>query len=77
MITIDDVKDIFKTKLNLVDVDDIKLTDTLDDLEIDSLDKVMIILEFEKRYGKSIPDDDAYKLNTIQDIIDYVNNHLS
>lgn len=77
MVTIEDVKDIFKTKLNFVDVDDIKLTDTLDDLEIDSLDKVMIILEFEKKYGKSIPDDDAYKLNTIQDIIDYVNNHLS
>lgn len=76
MITIEDVRDIFRTKLNLVDIDDIKLTDTLDDLEIDSLDKVIIILEFEKKYGKSIPDDDACKLNTIQDIIDYANSHL-
>ncbi len=42
------------------------------DLNADSLDTVELIMEFEKEFGISIPDGDTSKINTVQDIIDYI-----
>lgn len=41
-------------------------------LNADSLDTVELIIEFEKEFGISIPDGDTSKINTVQDIIDYI-----
>ncbi len=41
-------------------------------LNADSLDTVELIMEFEKEFGISIPDGDTSKINTVQDIIDYI-----
>ena len=42
------------------------------DLNADSLDTVELIMEFEKEFSVSIPDEDTQKINTVQDVIDYI-----
>ena len=42
------------------------------DLNADSLDTVELIMEFEKEFGISIPDEDTTKINTVQDVIAYI-----
>lgn len=45
------------------------------DLGADSLDTVELIMELEKEFGMSIPDDQAEKISTVQDAIDYIVNN--
>ena len=42
------------------------------DLNADSLDTVELIMEFEKEFGISSPDEDTTKINTVQDVIAYI-----
>ena len=42
------------------------------DLNADSLDTVELIMEFEKEFGVSIPDEDTQKINTVNDVIEYI-----
>ena len=42
------------------------------DLNADSLDTVELIMEFEKELGISIPDEDTQKINTVNDVIAYI-----
>lgn len=42
------------------------------DLGADSLDTVELIMEFEKEFGISIPDDKAEKITTVGDAIKYI-----
>ena len=44
------------------------------DLNADSLDTVELIMEFEKEFGISIPDEDTQKINCVKDVIDYIEN---
>lgn len=44
------------------------------DLGADSLDTVELIMEFEKEFGISIPDDQAEKIATVSDAIAYIEN---
>ncbi|MGD9977347.1 MAG: acyl carrier protein [Bacteroidales bacterium] len=45
------------------------------DLGADSLDTVELIMEFEKEFNLSIPDDEAEKIGTVGDAINYIENH--
>ncbi len=45
------------------------------DLGADSLDTVELIMEFEKEFGISIPDDQAEKIATVGDAIAYIENN--
>ena len=45
------------------------------DLGSDSLDTVELIMEFEKEFGVSIPDDQAEKIATVGDAISYIEEH--
>jgi acyl carrier protein len=52
----------------------------VDDLGADSLDLVELIMALEEEFSKSgkkmeIPDEDAEKIQTIQDAIDYIKDH--
>lgn len=47
------------------------------DLGADSLDLVELIMEFEKEFGISIPDEDAEKIGTVKDAIDYIEQNLA
>ena len=46
------------------------------DLGADSLDTVELIMEFEKEFNLSIPDEDAEKITTVGEAIDYINQHI-
>ena len=45
------------------------------DLGADSLDTVELIMEFEKEFGVTIPDDEAEKIETVGDAIAYIESH--
>ncbi len=45
------------------------------DLGADSLDTVELIMEFEKEFNIAIPDEDAEKIATVQDAINYIKEH--
>jgi acyl carrier protein len=48
----------------------------VDDLGADSLDTVELIMAFEEEFGVEIPDTDAEKIKTVQDVIDYIEEKL-
>ncbi len=66
------VKAIIADKLN---VDENEVTETAEftkDLGADSLDTVELIMEFEKEFGITIPDDKAEGITTVKDVIEYI-----
>jgi acyl carrier protein len=46
-----------------------------DDLDADSLDLVELIMELEDNFGMKIPDEDAQKITTVGQAVDYVVAH--
>jgi len=47
------------------------------DLGADSLDTVELIMEFEKEFDLSIPDEDAEKIATVGDAVDYLTSKVA
>ena len=47
----------------------------VDDLGADSLDTVELVMALEEEFGTEIPDEDAEKITTVQQAIDYVSTH--
>lgn len=47
-----------------------------EDLGADSLDLVELIMAMEEEFGLEISDEDAEKIQTVQDVIDYVKEHI-
>ena len=45
------------------------------DLGADSLDTVELIMEFEKEFNLSIPDEEAEKIETVGDAVTYIGNN--
>ncbi|MCP4698880.1 MAG: acyl carrier protein [Gammaproteobacteria bacterium] len=48
----------------------------VDDLGADSLDTVELVMALEEEFGCEIPDEDAEKITTVQQGIDYVKAHV-
>ena len=48
----------------------------IDDLGADSLDTVELVMALEEEFDTEIPDDDAEKITTVQQAIDYINKNL-
>ncbi len=68
----DKVYDIIVSKMG-VNKDQIKPESKFsDDLGADSLDTVELIMELENEFGVQIPDEDAEKIGTVQQAIDYI-----
>ncbi len=44
----------------------------IEDLGADSLDTVELVMAFEEEFGAEIPDEDAEKLQTVGDVIKYI-----
>ncbi|HIE59368.1 MAG TPA: acyl carrier protein [Persephonella sp.] len=66
------VKEIIADQLG-VSVDQIKPESKfVDDLGADSLDVVELIMAFEEEFGVEIPDEDAEKISTVQDVLNYI-----
>jgi acyl carrier protein len=47
----------------------------VDDLGADSLDTVELVMAFEEAFGMEIPDEEAEKIKTVQNAIDYIEAH--
>ncbi|MEH6616414.1 MAG: acyl carrier protein [Porticoccus sp.] len=57
--------------------DDVKLASSfVEDLGADSLDTVELIMALEEEFDTEIPDEDAEKIATVQNAIDYINKNL-
>ena len=48
----------------------------VDDLGADSLDLVELVMVLEEEFGKEIPDEDAEKIQKVQDAINYIDGHM-
>ena len=75
--------DIFeRVKRIIVDqlgVDEAKVTPEArfrQDLEADSLDLVELIMAFEEEFGGEISDEDAQKITTVGEAVDYLKTHM-
>jgi len=49
----------------------------IEDLGADSLDVVELVMKLEEEFGSQIPDEDAEKLTTVGDVVQYVENTQS
>ena len=49
----------------------------VDDLGADSLDLVELIMSFEDKFGIEISDEDAEKIISVKDALDFINSHTS
>lgn len=47
----------------------------LDDLGADSLDMVELVMTLEEEFDMEIPDEDAEKLKSVEDVIEYIERH--
>jgi len=47
----------------------------VDDLGADSLDTVELVMAFEEAFDIEIPDEDAEKIKTVKDAVDYINKN--
>jgi acyl carrier protein len=69
------VKNIIVEKLS-VEADEVVMAASfVDDLGADSLDLVELIMAMEEAFDMEISDDQAEKLQTVQDAIDYIKKH--
>jgi acyl carrier protein len=69
--TLTKVKSIISDKLS-VPVENILTESTLKDLGADSLDIVEMIMTFEEVFGIEVKDEDAEKIKTVQEAVDYM-----
>ncbi|MBD8348785.1 acyl carrier protein [Dysgonomonas sp. HDW5A] len=66
------VKAIIVDKLGVEETEVTNAASFTNDLGADSLDTVELIMEFEKEFGISIPDDQAEKISTVGDAVSYI-----
>ena len=70
------VKKIVAEQLGVID-SAIKIDSSfVDDLGADSLDTVELVMALEEEFECEIPDEEAEKITTVQQAIDYINAHL-
>ena len=70
------VKKIVSEQLGANEADVKNESSFVDDLGADSLDTVKLVMALEEEFDCEIPDEDAEKITTVQQAIDYVNAHL-
>lgn len=76
MSTIEDrVNKIVIEQLGVKEEDVTSTASFVDDLGADSLDTVELVMALEEEFDTEIPDEDAEKITTVQQAVDYVNAH--
>lgn len=72
---LDQIKEILK---DTMDIDESKITldaKLKEDLGLDSLDSVELIMSAEEEFGIEIPDEDVMNFKTVNDIVNYIEEH--
>jgi len=69
------VKQIIVNQLNVNEEQITREASFLDDLGADSLDTVELVMAFEEAFDIEIPDEEAEKIKTVKNAIDYINAH--
>jgi acyl carrier protein len=72
--TVRRVKDLIADSLGVNATEVVPAASFIDDLGADSLDIVELVMQIEKEFSIQIPDEDAEKISTVQDAIDYLSN---
>ncbi len=67
------VKKIISEQLGVPETDVKPEASFVNDLGADSLDTVELVMALEEEFGVEIPDEDAEKIATVQNAIDYIN----
>ena len=70
------VKKIVAEQLGVVEADVKNESSFVEDLGADSLDNVELVMALEEEFECEIPDEEAEKITTVQQAIDYVTSHL-
>ena len=76
MAVADKVKSIIVEQLGVDEEEVTADASFVDDLGADSLDTVELVMALEDEFECEIPDEEAEKIRTVQQAIDYVNAHL-
>lgn len=71
------VKSIIVDKLGVEEAEVTEAANFTNDLGADSLDTVELIMEFEKEFEISIPDEDAENIATVGDAVSYIKEKAS
>ena len=72
----DKIKEIIIEQLGVSAEEVVPEASFIDDLGADSLDIVELVMALEEEWGLEIPDDDAEKIQTIQDAINYIEERV-
>ncbi|HFC52856.1 MAG TPA: acyl carrier protein [Gammaproteobacteria bacterium] len=76
MSTIEDrVKKIVAEQLGVKEDEVTENASFVDDLGADSLDTVELVMALEEEFDTEIPDEEAEKITTVQQAVDYINAH--
>jgi acyl carrier protein len=73
------IEDIKKIIVELLGVDEAKVVPEArfrEDLEADSLDLVELIMAFEEKFGGEISDEDAQKITTVGEAVEYIEKRM-
>ena len=70
------IKKIICEQLDVAEEDVVPTASFVDDLGADSLDQVELIMAMEEEFNVSITDEEAEKIVTVQDAVDYVKKAL-
>ena len=71
------VKKIIAEQLGVEEEDITPDSSFVEDLGADSLDTVELVMAFEEEFGIEIPDEDAEKIATVKDAVEYIQKHAS
>jgi len=74
--TLDDVKKIIVELLGADEAKVVLEARFREDLEADSLDLVELIMAFEEKFGGEISDDDAQKITTVGEAVEYIEKRM-
>ena len=71
------IRNIICEQLDVAEDDVVLTASFVDDLGADSLDQVELIMAMEEEFDVSIPDEDAEKITTVKDAVEYIQKALA